>query len=84
MGPSTLAFRDIIDPPIREALALVVDLYLQRIQVASDCKVVVQELSKNNSTAYGAVIHEIVDHSTSFEFLVLVMNLRAQTLRLTM
>ncbi|KAE8795567.1 F-box/WD-40 repeat-containing protein [Hordeum vulgare] len=60
MRVSTLAFRDIVDPAtlealaIREALALADDLYLRRIQVASDCKVVVQELTKDNSGTYGA------------------------------
>ncbi|KAE8777661.1 F-box/WD-40 repeat-containing protein [Hordeum vulgare] len=73
-GASTLAFRDIVDPPtlealdIREVLALAHDLYLRRIQVASDCKVVVQELTKDSSSAYGAVIHEIVNHSSSSDF----------------
>ncbi|KAE8772701.1 putative cysteine-rich receptor-like protein kinase 20 [Hordeum vulgare] len=74
MGASTLSFRDTVDPPtlealaIKEALALTEDLYLRRIQVTSDCKVVEHELSKDNSSAYGAVIHEIMDHSSSFDF----------------
>lgn len=87
MGASTLAFRNIVDPPtlealtIREALALAEDIYLRWIQVASDCKVVVQELSKDNSTAYGAVIHEIMDHSSFLIYVALVMNLGAQILK---
>ena len=74
MGASTLSFRYIVDPPtlealaIREALALADDLYLRRIQVASDCKTVVQDIHKENLASYGAVIHEIVEHSLAFDF----------------
>ena len=53
---------------IRDALALSEDLYLRRIHVASDCKGVVEEVRKENAASYGAVIHEIVDHSLSFDF----------------
>ena len=75
MGASTLSFRYIVDPPtlealaIREALGLVDDLYLRRIQVASDCKTVVQDIHKENLASYGAVIHEIVEHSLAFDLL---------------
>ena len=74
MGASTLSFKYIVDPPtlealaIREALALADDLYLRRIQVASDCKTVVQDLNKENLASYGAVINEIVEHSLAFDF----------------
>ena len=74
MGAPTLSFKYIVDPPtlealaIREALALADDLYLRRIQVASDCKTVVQDLNKENLASYGAVIHEIVEHSLAFDF----------------
>ena len=73
-GASTLCFNHIIDPTtlkalaIREALALADDLYERRIEVASDCKVVVQDLSWDNSASYGAVVHEIIDHSSTFDF----------------
>uniref|UniRef100_A0A453NA43 RNase H type-1 domain-containing protein n=1 Tax=Aegilops tauschii subsp. strangulata TaxID=200361 RepID=A0A453NA43_AEGTS len=74
IGASTFGFRHIIDPPtlealaIREALALADDLYLRRIEVASDCKVVVEDLQKDNSASYGAIVHEIIAHSSSFDF----------------
>ena len=50
IGASTCGFSNIADPPtlealaIREALALADDLYLRRVEVASDCKVVVEDL----------------------------------------
>ena len=74
IGASTFGFNNIVDPPtlealaIREALALVDDLYFLRIEVASDCKVVVVDLKKENSSVYGAIIHEIIRHSVDFAF----------------
>ena len=74
IGASTCGFRNIVDPPtlealaIREALALADDLYLRQIEVASDCKVVVEDLQKDNLASYGAIVHEIIAHSNSFEF----------------
>ena len=44
------------------------DLYHRRIHVASDCKVVVDDLKKENSSEYGAIIHEIVRRADDFEF----------------
>ena len=43
------------------------DLYQRRIHVASDCKVVVDDLKKENPPGYGAIIHEIVRRSNDFE-----------------
>ena len=74
LGASSLCFPNITDPPtlealaIRESLALADDLYLIRIQVVSDCKPVVQSLHKENRASYGAIVHEILDHSVAFEF----------------
>lgn len=65
LGASVLVFRHIADPQtlealaVREALALSEDLYLRRIHVASDCKVVVDDIQKENASSYGAIIHEI-------------------------
>ena len=53
---------------IREALDLSDDLYERRIHVASDCKVVVEDLKKGTSSVYGAIIHEIIRHSLDFDF----------------
>ena len=51
--------------------------------VAADCEVVVEDLQKNNSTSYGAIIHEIIARSSAFDFVVLDMNLGAPTMKLT-
>ena len=51
---------------IREALALSDGLYLRRIHLASDCKVVVDDIKHRSKASYGAIIHEIIDHSSSF------------------
>ena len=74
LGTSALVFRHVSEPEtlealaIREALALSDDLYLRRIHVASDCKVVVEDITKENTSRYGAIIHEIIDHSSTFDF----------------
>jgi hypothetical protein len=52
---------------IREALNLADDLYEMRIQVASDCKVVVEDIRNKSPTVYGALIHEIVEHKFTFQ-----------------
>lgn len=51
---------------IREALALADDLNVSSVQVASDSKVVVEDIRANNPTAYGAIIHEIIEHRSNF------------------
>ena len=51
---------------IREALALADDLHVSTIHVASDLKVVVEDIRDNNPTAYGAIIHEIIEHRSNF------------------
>ena len=67
-----MVFAGISDPAtlecmaIREALALADDLNVSTIQVASDSKVVVEDIRDNNPTAYGAIIHEIIEHRSNF------------------
>lgn len=59
-----------VDPPtlkalaIPELMALVEDLYVRQIYVASDCKVVVETNEKGSSASYG--VHEIIDRSRTF------------------
>ena len=71
-GASAIVLRNIADPPtiealaIREALALAEDLNLHSIHVASDCKVVVDDMKQKHLSSYGAILHEIIDHSRSF------------------
>ena len=52
---------------IREALALAEDLNLQRQHVALDCQVVVDDIKNRSPTSYGAILHEIIEHSSTFE-----------------
>ena len=73
LGASAVVFRGIAEPAIldcmaiREALALADDLNVANIQVASDAKVVVQDIQEKNPTEYGAIIHEIIEHTLSFQ-----------------
>ena len=53
---------------IRETLDLSDDLYERRIHVASDSKVVVEDVKKGNASVYGAIIQEIIRHSSDFVF----------------
>jgi hypothetical protein len=72
LGASSIGFRSITDPTtlealaIRESLALADDLQLQSIQVASDCKVVIDDIKQKSGAAYDAIVHEIIEHSRSF------------------
>ena len=51
---------------VQEALALADDLYEQRIYVASDCKIVIDDIKYKSAAVYGAIILEILDHSSFF------------------
>ena len=72
LGASSLGFRAITNPTtlealaVREALALSEDLQLQNIHVASDCKEVIDSIKKKSGAEYGAIVHEILVYSTSF------------------
>ena len=58
-----MVFRGIVDPTtlealaVREAMALVEDLNLQAIQVASDCSVVIDDIKRRSGVGYGAIVH---------------------------
>ena len=73
LGASALIIEHIGDPEtleamaIREGLALAEDLYQRRIHVASDCKKVVDSLKKEDASPYGAIVHEILSHSATFD-----------------
>ncbi|KAI5009829.1 hypothetical protein ZWY2020_011966 [Hordeum vulgare] len=70
LGASIIVFGGTHDPPtlealaVREALALAKDLNLQEIHVASDCKVVVDDIKQQNRATYGAIIHEIIEYGS--------------------
>ena len=40
----------------REALALAKDMYVQQIFIASNCKVIVEEIRKGSPPTYGAAV----------------------------
>lgn len=43
------------------------DFYERRIYVASDCKVVIDDIKQRSVSCYGAIIREIIDHSRFFD-----------------
>jgi ribonuclease HI len=72
LGASTLTVQGISDPAImeaiacREALALAQDLHLRRVTVASDCLVVVNDISRHCAGSYSVVLSEIKSLGSSF------------------
>ena len=89
LGASVVVYGGISDPAtlecmaVREALALAEDLNVTDIKVASDSKVVVTDIREKNPTEYGAIIHEIMERSSSFLFCNFCHEFRARTPRLT-
>ena len=51
---------------IREGFSLAVDLNLDMICMASDCKGVVEEIKKGSAATYGAIVREINQQISSF------------------
>ena len=72
LGASAILVRGVYDPPtlealaVREALALAKDLNLQNLHIASDCKVVIEDMKEQNPAGYGAILHEITDLANGF------------------
>lgn len=83
LGASAIVFGWQADPVTLEALAvgeelaLADDLYVQWIHVASDFKVVVEDIKQESSTSYEAIIHEIIYHSSTFTIRNFVLELRS-------
>ena len=50
---------------------------VQSIHVGSDCKTVVEDIQSGTSASYGAVIHEIIEHSASFHLCKIVHEFRS-------
>uniref|UniRef100_A0ACD6A090 Uncharacterized protein n=1 Tax=Avena sativa TaxID=4498 RepID=A0ACD6A090_AVESA len=73
MGFSALDIPGISDPATleaiacREALALAIDLYAQRVFIASDCLHVINLISKPSKCSFLSVISEINQRQTQFE-----------------
>ena len=72
MGASALKLEFITDASTLEAIALwegqalADDLYENSIQIATDCKRVVEDVQKNSAARYGAIVHEIILPANSF------------------
>jgi hypothetical protein len=72
-GASVIVFNGITEPSVletlvcREALALVEDLGLTRIYIASDGKSSVSDIATGSWGKYGAIISEIKDWSSTFQ-----------------
>ncbi|KAE8809202.1 putative cysteine-rich receptor-like protein kinase 20 [Hordeum vulgare] len=87
LGASVIVFGGIFDPPtlealaVREALALAEDLNLQRIHVASDCKVVVEDIKQKNVVTFGAIIHEIIEYDSTFTLCNFVHEFRSSNIK---
>ena len=72
LGASAVTFRHIIDPNtlealgVREGQSLADDLYENRIHIASDSKLVVNDIKVNSAAGYGDILHEINYQSRNF------------------
>ena len=51
---------------VQEGQSLVEDLYANQIQIAPDCKTVVNDVKQNSSAEYGTMVHEIIERKGSF------------------
>ena len=83
LGASTVVFKGISDPTtleamgVRESMTLAEDLQLQAIHVATDCMDVVNDIKQKSSPSYGAIIHEIIEYSSSFNLCTFVHEFRS-------
>ena len=58
-------------------MAIAEDLYVQKIQVASDCKNVVDDINQGSSADHAAIIHEIIERSIVFHACNFIHNFRS-------
>ena len=58
-------------------MALAGDLHLQAIHVATYCMDVVNDIKQKSSPSYGAIIHEIIEYSSSFNLCTFVHEFRS-------
>lgn len=83
LGSSAMVFPGIIGPATlealtcREALALALDLSLQKIVVSCDYKSVVSEIKEGTRARYGVIIREIKARAAEFELCEFVFEGRA-------
>ncbi|KAK1644917.1 hypothetical protein QYE76_062722 [Lolium multiflorum] len=75
LGASALIYTGVTEAETLEALAcreacdLARDIYASRVRVASDCKMVVQNLEQGTRGVYSHIITEIIEARQSFDFL---------------
>ncbi|XP_071685478.1 uncharacterized protein [Lolium perenne] len=75
LGASALIYPGVTEAETLEALAcreacdLARDIYASRVRVASDCKMVVQNLEQGTRGVYSHIITEIIEARQSFAFL---------------
>ena len=73
LGVSVTVFDGLSDPgtveslAAREALSLAADLHLNRLQIASDCNEVVEDITRGTLGRYGAIVREIIARAAGFD-----------------
>jgi ribonuclease HI len=83
LGSSAVVFDGITDPAslealaCREGLALAADLALSRIQIASDCKLVVEDIREGSMGRYGQIVKEFKHSCNQFDLCNVVHENRA-------
>jgi hypothetical protein len=82
LGASAITFRFITEPTtlealaIREGQALAEDIYINQIQIASACKMVVNDV-KMSSAEHGGIVHEIIESIKCFNSCNIVHEFRS-------
>jgi ribonuclease HI len=72
-GACSIVFQEITNPATLnalacpKALALAEDLGVNKIYVASDCKVVIDDIASVTNGGYGAIIMQIKERSDAFQ-----------------
>ena len=62
---------------VREGQSLAEDLYENSIQLATDCKMVVEDVQKNSAAGYRAIVHEIILLANAFSSCKVVHEFRS-------
>jgi ribonuclease HI len=87
LGASTIVRRGIIDPTIlealacREALALVLDLQLTKVKIATYCLEVIKSMEGSYLRKCSTIIQEIKLHTSDFASLLLVHERRVLNMK---
>ena len=58
-------------------MALADDLYIRRVHVVSDCKVVIDDMKGDSRASYGAILKEVSVRSSSYISCVIVHEFRS-------